>query len=161
MLTLSMGSPVQAQDFAGISTRLTTGTSYHIFAKEGEATLQVLVLGSVGSPGVYEVGVATDLGQLLALTGGPPLESTTGSVRRSSEVTVRLFREEAGRRNLVYEAALERMLVEPGLYPALQDGDVFAVERITVERQRFGWREGLSLLSGLASLGLLIERFGR
>ena len=41
-----------------------------------------------------------------------------------TSVTVRLFREGGGRRDLVYEVSLERMLAEPDLYPPLQDGDV-------------------------------------
>ena len=154
-LVCSITPLVQAQEFKRFDNINAEGVSYHIFAKQGEATVQILVLGSVASPGVYEIGVGIELDQLLALTGGTTLATSTGSETR---VTVRLFREGTGRRDLVYEAPLERMLAEPGLYPPLQDGDVLTVETITIERDRFGWRDALSIVTSLTSIVLLIDR---
>ena len=152
VLAFSISLPVQAQDFGRVGKMLSQGTSYHVFAKPGEATVQVLVLGSVGAAGVYEVGVGTELDQLLALTGGTPMARTETS---KTSVTVRLFREGGGRRDLVYEVSLERMLAEPDLYPPLQDGDVFTIETITTVRTRFGWRDVFTdSLSQYYTLGL-------
>ncbi len=154
-LVCSITPLVQAQEFNRFDNMRAEGTSYHIFAKQGEATIQILVLGKMGSSGIYEVGVGIELDQLLALTGGTIPAASTGSETR---VTVRLFREGTGRRDLVYEAPLERMLAEPGLYPPLQDGDVLTVETFTIERDRFGWRDALSIVTSLTSIVLLIDR---
>ncbi|MCH8960503.1 MAG: SLBB domain-containing protein, partial [Bacteroidetes bacterium] len=76
MLAFTATLPVQAQTFGRVGTMIAEGSSYHVFAKPGEATVQIQVLGNVKFPGIYEVGVGTDLGQLLALTGGPVQEFT-------------------------------------------------------------------------------------
>jgi len=131
-----------------------SGVSYHEFAKAGEATVEVLVMGSGGS-GIYILGVGTTLDQLLALIGGVPMTSTSNTQTR---VTLRLFREEAGTRRLVYEAELTRLLTEPSAYPALQDGDVFTVEVESRVRRPFTWREGFFLFNSLVSAAFLIER---
>ena len=158
LLAFTATLPVQAQTFGRVGTMIVEGSSYHVFAKPGEATVQVQVLGNVRFPGIYEVGVGTDLGQLLALTGGPVQVFTEGRVVRRTEITLRLFHGEEGRRDLVYEASLETMLANPGSYPVLQDGDVFSIETLTIERTRFGWRDGLSIVVTLATVGLLIDR---
>jgi len=155
-------SPIRAQEFGRINNVIAEGTSYHVFAQPGEATVQVLVLGSVGAPGVYEIGISVDLGQLLALAGGPPLTETTGGTTSSTnETTVRLFRRGTGRRDLVYEAPFELLLTEPDLYPSLQDGDVFTIETITHQKERFGWREVLNLTTTVAALVLVYDRIDR
>lgn len=155
-----MAGPVlaQEQEFGGVSDLETQGTAYYVFARPGEATMQILVLGSIGSPGIYQVRVETELDELLGLTGGTPLATST---RSETTVTVRLFREGGGRRDLVYEAPLERMLVEPGLYPPLQDGDVLTIETITIERGRFGWRDAISIVTSLTSVVVLIDAITR
>jgi len=107
---------VKAQEFGRIGTYTITNTSYHAFARPGEATIQVLVLGSVNA-GIYEVGVGTDLGELLALTGTAIPERTKGEKRT---LTIRLYREVDGIRNLIYEAPIQQMLNEPKNYPDLQ-----------------------------------------
>ncbi|MDX1546413.1 MAG: hypothetical protein R3247_05465 [Rhodothermales bacterium] len=147
---------VQAQEFKRLEELVAMGVSHHVFARQGEPTIQVLVLGSVGAPGVYEIGTGVELDQLLALSGGMSFESTEGSVTR---VTIRLFREGSGQRSLVYEAPMERLLAEPGLYPLLQEGDVLTVEAVTVAGGRFGWRDALSILTSALSMAILFERF--
>ena len=147
-----------AQEFGRIDNLINTGTAYYAFAQPGEATVQVIVLGSVAAPGVYEIGISVDLGQLLALSGGPPLIETTGTTRTTSETTVRLFRKSTGRRDLVYEAPLELLLTEPDLYPSLQDGDVFTVEVVTKIKTPFGWRDALSIITTGLAVAILIER---
>lgn len=153
--------PAAGQEFGRVDDILNTGTAYYTFSKSGEATVQVIVLGSISRPGVYEIGIGVDLGQLLALSGGPPLAITSGTTSSRNETTLRLFREATGRRDLVYEAPLELMLTEPGLYPPLQDGDIFTVETNTIQKQRFIWRDALSIVSSIASITILIERLSR
>ena len=121
----------------------------------------MLVLGDVSSTGIYELGISVDLGQLLALSGGPSLSRSTGERTTSSETTVRLFRKTAGRRDLVYEAPLELLLSEPSLYPPLQDSDVFTVETIIHERRRFSFRDALSIVSSFSTIVLIYDRLSR
>ena len=144
-----------AQEFKRLEDINSTGTSYNIFAKQGEATLQVLVLGNIGSSGVYEIGAGIELDQLLALSGVALPENTDNQI---INVTVRLFREGAGRRELVYEAPLSQMLSEPGLYPALQDGDLLTIDAASKERNRITFLEGLRVIGALAAVVTLVER---
>ena len=149
-----MVSPVCAQEFDRLGDITSSGTSYHVFARSGEATVQVLVLGDGGSSGIYEVGEGTDLSELLVLTGGAGLRSPQRGETR--EVTVRLFRREGGSRTNIYEARLEDMLRSPGTYPQLVDGDLLEVE--SVMRQRIKWTEVIRTLASFASLGIALER---
>lgn len=158
LLAVSISNPAKAQEFGRINDMIATGTAYYVFAQPGEATVQVIVLGSVAAPGIYELGISVDLGQLLALSGGPPLTETTGATVSTNATTVRLFRKGTGRRDLVYEAPLDLLLTEPDLYPSLQDGDVFTVETITRQTQRFSWRDGLTIFSSALTAAILIDR---
>lgn len=153
LVGLMVPSAYAQQQFGGISNKITQGTSYHIFADPGEATVEVLVLGGSGQ-GIYIVGAGTRLDQLLALTGGVAIGSAAPDTR--TRANVRLYRQEAGQRTLVYENSLEDMLAEPGLYPSLQDGDVFAIEVISKRRVRI--REAFFIFNAIVSTGLLIER---
>lgn len=132
---------------------ISQGTAYRVFAQPGESTIEVLVLGDVGS-GVYVIGEGINLSRFLALIGG------AGGQRTSTDVvvktTIRLLREEGGQRNVVYEARLEELLRDPAAYPSLTDGDIFTVENEA--RRRFSLRETLSIVSSLTSITLLILR---
>ena len=123
------------------------GTSYYRFARPGQNTIRVIVLGGANS-GVYEIGTNVDLAELLALSGGPG-----GSGR--SRTTVRLYRARDGSREQVFEAEMEDFVARTE-YPALQAGDTVRIE--TIERERFGWRDGISILTAAASLTFAIER---
>lgn len=158
-LLLVSAPPVQAQTLGGFQEVEATGISYHRFVRSGEATLQVLVLGTVRSPGIYEVGVGTDLGQLLVMAGGPDLGARPREEKR--QTTLRVFRQVTGQRTLLYEAPFEQMVIETGLYPALQDGDMLTVETIVEVKPRFGWRDGLNIVTGVAALGIAVERLIR
>lgn len=131
-------------------------TSYHKFVLPGEVSINVLVLGSVGQAGLYEVGRETDLGRLVALTGASLGEARSNEKRR---VTLRLFRDGSNRRDIVYEASFEDFLSLPDAYPRLADGDVLVIE--STVKARFGWRDALSIVTGAAALTLAIERVTR
>lgn len=150
---LLLALPAPAQEIRSVDPVQATGTAYYQYARRGEVTLQVLVMGNVGRPGVYIVGRDTALDELLALSGSTLLGADLPT--ETQRVTVRLFRPEGDRRVLVYEAAMETLLTEPGRYPALQDGDVVAVESLIIPRRRFTWRDGLSLATSLATLVIL------
>ena len=114
--------------------------SYHRFVLPGEVSIAVLVMGSTGSPGIYEVGRGTDLGRLVALTGA-------ALSTEANKITMRLFRQNGSARDIVYEASAEEFLAFPGAYPELQDGDILTVQ--AVERSRFTWRDRSPPKAGL------------
>ena len=140
-----------AQEFRRPGNINAQGTAYYVFSQMGEATVQVLLLGGVPAPGVYEVGVSIELDELLTLAGG-------SDIGRDARVTVRLYQENNGRRELTYEGSLEHVLEEPRLFPPLREGDVVTVEsRI---RTRFAWQDGLAILTSLTSIAVLFQAFG-
>lgn len=148
----------QAQEIGRVGDVIAEGNpSYHVFARPGEPTVQVSVVGTVRASGIYEVGTGTDLGQLLTLTGSLAVEPRTQ--RQRQEVTIRLYRNQSAHRDLAYEASLSQFLQEPGQYPELQDGDVVEIE--TVQRAKFSWRDGLTIISSASVLALAIDRIIR
>ena len=136
------------EEFLRLDQLESVGAAHFVFAKKGQATIQLLVLGSVGSPGMYQVGVDLELDELLALSGGM-------EITNDSKVTVRLYRESSGRRNLIYEAKMDRLLAEPRLYPPLRDSDIIVVE--AKERAKFTLQLGLSIITGISSVVLLVN----
>lgn len=148
----------RAQEFGRVGDIETRGTSYYVFARPGDATVQVLVMGLGG--GIYEISNGTRLDELLALVGGAS-DTNIGqrTERQVRTTTVRLYRMQGPQRVLIYEAPLQEMLLEPGTYPTLQDEDLFIVE--TLDETRFDWRDGLRIVTSAASVLLLIERIVR
>jgi len=124
------------------------GTAYYTFARPGQNTIEVIVLGG-GQSGIYRVGEDIDMGQLIALAGGGG--SGGGGRRGRRKVTVHHFRLENGGRSKILEEDLEDF-AERSQYPSLQDGDVVRIET----RQLVGWRDGLRIASTVLSLGLTI-----
>jgi hypothetical protein len=145
-----------AQEVGRAGNTTYSGVPYKVYADPGEATIRVYVVGS-GANGVYEIGTDTRLDELLALTAAVP--GSRGDTRQ--RVTVRLYRTtNAGQRELVVEEQLEDVLrAAPSTYPALQEQDLINIEVKT--RQRFGWRDGLRILTSLSSVILLIDRLRR
>jgi len=147
----------QAQEtgeFGRINDIVASGTLYHVFARPGDATVQIMVIGAEEGSGIYEVTEGTDLTRLLVLASGLSLQPQDQRTRR--EVTIRLYREQGGRRAIIYEAPLVDMLGEPAQTPVLQDGDILQVE--IIERRRFGWRDGLTVITAVATVTLAIDR---
>lgn len=144
---------VHAQ-FGGLESQ---GTNYYTFARPGENTIQILMLGDTGRDGIYEIGEGTDLAEFIALAGGAG-ESPL-SPRQRRDVTIRLLRmEDDGQRRLVYESSLEDMLKRSD-YPTLQRDDVL---RIRVrQRELFGWRDALQIVTSASTLILLVDRINR
>jgi hypothetical protein len=150
---LAAAPAVRAQSFSRVEETRSNSTSYYFYVQPGAATVQVYVMGTVRSPGVYEVTEGTDLGKLLALSGGPLLDQRQRTTDR--EVTIRLFRPRQYGERPLYEAVMDRAVSRPENYPVLQDGDVLTVE--IVERQRFGWRDAFTILGGVAAIAFAVE----
>lgn len=135
----------------------TDGTSYYVFARPGQNTVQVMVVGSGIQVGLYEVGEGTNLEQLVVLGGYSP------GVRRASNdrtVTIQLYRDNpSGQREMIVDASLDALIAAEAPAPTVQMGDVVRVE--VVDRERFSWRDGLRIVTAAASLTLVIERLVR
>ncbi len=149
-----LAGAAHAQRFERIEDINTNVNSYYYFVRPGEATMEISVWGTVESPGAYQIGTEYDLGMVLSLAGGP--EFGVRQERSERRVTLELYRGQAGTRSLVYEASLNQAVSAPERYPSLQDGDVLIVE--TLERDRFSWRDALTIVAGVATLTLAVER---
>lgn len=134
--------PAWAQDLPG--GREAGGTAYYTFARPGQNTIEVLVLGG-GKSGIYEIGENINLGQLMALAGGG------GRGGRRTKVKVHLFRLENGGRRKILEEEIGDLAERPQ-YPPLQEGDVVRIET----RQKLNWRDGLRIATTALSLTLTI-----
>lgn len=146
-----------AQDYGQVEEINTNVDSYFFFSESGEGTIGVKVMGTVRNPGLYRLRVGTDLGQLLALSGGPVL-----SVRREDrdrETTIRLFRPQSDdEQELIFEEDFEGSITtRAASYPKLQNGDVMTVE--VVEDRQFEWRDALTIVSASGSLAFAISQF--
>jgi len=132
--------PAWAQNPTGAGgARQAGGTSYYTFARPGQNTIEVLVLGG-GQSGIYEIGENINLGQLMALAGG-------GGGGGRTRVKVRLFRAENGERRKVLEEEIGNLAAR-SQYPSLRDGDVIRIET----RQVFSWRDALRISTTILSL---------
>lgn len=148
--------PVDAQAFGRVEDMQSSVAGYFTHVSSGDPTTQVYVWGSVGAPGVYEVSADTDLGKLISLAGGPADAPITEDVEQTT--TVRVYRIAGGDREVIYEAVVDQLVREPGRYPTLQDGDVVELETEIEQTDRFTWRDGVSVITGVAAVVLAIER---
>lgn len=148
-----VASPARGQQVGGLQT---SGTSYRIFVRPGQNTVQVLLLGDVGQPGLYKVGEDTDLIQLLALSGGERSEGGGGGrrLRREGDTTVRLYRPSNGERELIFEAEMDEFVARSA-YPALKTGDVIQVET----KRGFPWFDTVRFLTTTTTFVLTVIRF--
>lgn len=141
-LVLAVG-PAWAQQ-QGAGGMQAGGTAYYTFARPGQNTIEVLVLG--GQSGIYEVGENINMGQLVALAGGGG-----GGGGRRTKTIVHHFRLENGSRNRILKEDLDDFAERPQ-YPSLQDGDVIRIET----NRQIGWRDGLRIATTALSLTLTV-----
>jgi hypothetical protein len=137
------------------TTEGTPTASYHRFFLPGEATVQVSVVGAVQQPGLYEIAVGTDIGRLLALSGGPRYEARESGRRR--RVELRLFRPEAGAEP-IYATTMQDAATNTAVFPHLCEGDTFLVD--VVEKRGFGLQEIATIAGGLSAVALLFGALG-
>jgi|GEM_PF-2864913 len=143
-----IAAPASAQEFGRVEEITATGVPYSVFVRLGEPAIQVSVAGSPGA-GLYEVGVSTDLSRMLVLSG---------AATSDTKAKVELRRLEGGISRVIYKGRVKDVLSEPGRAPALQEGDVLV---ISMPRGRFGWRDGLQIVSGLSSVVVLVWNIAR
>ena len=146
VLLLLSSDVVLAQNFGRVEQTESTSPNYYSYYQPGFATVQVHVIGSVPSPGLYEINEGTDLGVLMALAGGPSMDIRESRARRRIEL--RLFR---GGETPIFQVDLADSSVNPDSYPVLEEGDVFRVD--VIDRTRFSWRDALQIAT--ASLGVI------
>lgn len=145
---------VFAQPF-GIDGVENQGMSFNRFVRPGEATIQVWLI-SDNTSSLAEVGESLELGELIVLAGTGPGMTTARERRRTD---VRVFRGAGATRELIYDVKLEELIREPGTNPDLRNGDVIMIE--TKARQRFQWRDALTVISAVSTSILLIDRIRR
>ena len=133
-------------------TQTTATNTYFSFFVPGEATVQVHVEGAVQQPGLYEIGLNTDLGRLLALAGGPRYDAR--ETNRDRKVEVRLFRPHAGTPP-IYATTLQDTATNPDVYPNLCEGDTMLID--VIESKRFGWQEVGIIAGGLSAVAFIVQ----
>lgn len=151
--TIAQAQP-GSESFAVIDERQTNIPAYFYHVLPGEATIQVYLWGVVSTPGAYVVAAQTDLEEILSLAGGPRLEVDRDEY--IDEMFIRLYREQNGRRDMIYEATREEMIANPSVYPDLKSGDV--IEVAAYQKRRTTFRDYLTLTGAVAAIGLTIER---
>jgi len=159
VILVSLPSVVHAQRFGRFEDTETNVVDYYHFVQSGKPTIQVHVLGSVASPGLYEVNTETPFGTLLTLAR--PQMSSGGRSQRALElddVVISLLRHGASNDGLVFKGSLEQVMMHPDQNPALQDGDVLTVQ---ARGGRVDWRDVLSVAQTIAVFSLAIWRFTR
>ena len=159
---LLASSPAEAQRFGRIEDTQ-SNVAYFYHAQPGEATVQVSVWGTIPRPGIYEVPDSTDIDKLLTMAGGAPVGARQEN-RDPATINVRVYRPNSttdsspeSDRALLFESDLGRMLDGSVGYPTLRDDDIIVVETIR-PRQRFTWRDAISVLSSVGTLTLLALR---
>jgi hypothetical protein len=155
LLVAAVAVPAAAQPGASASEVGETNTAYYSFLRTGEVPIEVFVLGEVRAPGVYAVGLGTELDHLLALAGGMAYSSTEEGIERN--VVVRLYHAPGGNRVLAYEQPLDRVLAGSPPLPTLEDGDVVVVD-VDVQRSWLTFDNALRVVTALASIFLVIDR---
>ena len=131
----------------------TNAPGYFTYLLPGERSSQVVVLGTVRTPGLYVVSAGTNLAELLGLAGGPFSGPVSSEVERT--VTIRLFRASAaGTREVIYERRDDAFARDADGYPVVLDGDT--VEVTTVERRRRTYLDVLTVVGAVATVGVLV-----
>lgn len=149
VLALLIGGGAYAQGVPAAS-----GVAVYRYAEPGQTTKDVQVWGAVRNPGVYQIERDADLLTLLTIAGGPAVATTDDRTVRN--VSVRVVRDPGAARTVVLDTTLDALTSDPAPLPALQHGDLVS---LTVEvRQRFTWRDALSVTTSAAALAVLILR---
>ncbi len=152
---LEDGDVLMVEVRAGRVESADTNASAFYYVRPGTPSVQAQVLGAVRAPGLYEVSEGMELGELLALAGGPALGTASDGARTT--LTLRLHRKGSGE-EIVYDGPIG----EAGgtaFAPEVLDGDVLIIE--VRSRRSFGWRDAVQIVSTVGVLALAIERLAR
>jgi len=135
-------------------SRLNTAAFYN-YSEAGDVTIKVHVWGAVKYPGLYEIPRNSQLSELISLAGGPSFgEKTKRSTRK---VVLKLHRNDNGTRSVFFQTMMENQLVVEDADPLLLEGDVLSFESET--RQGIGWRDIFPVVSMVATLLIVVDRF--
>lgn len=156
VLLAAAAAPTSAQVIRPTTERISTAPGYFVYVLPGERSTQVSVIGTVRAPGFYTISEGLDLGQALALAGGPSVNTTTTEFEQT--ITIRLFRGQASR-DLIYEATLDEFVRDATAYPRMADGDLIEVS--TVNRRLPTYRDTLTIVGAAASVVLAITQVVR
>ena len=116
--------------------------------------MEIKVWGAVKNPGLYDVREGLNLSTVLSLAGGPLAAVQTRNT--ASTFTVRLYRLQTGDRlQLFTETLMEDQIGLLNSDPVLMQGDMVIAQERT--RRLFGWRDGLSILTAVATVVLVID----
>lgn len=126
----------------------TTGYYYHHLP--GESTIQVTVAGTVVYPGLYEVGVNTDLRRLLALAGGP--RTDLRDRQNDRRVEIRLMRPNVG---MIYGGTLLEASSDPQAIPALLHDDSIIVD--VIEKRKFGFNDLVAVIGTVGTVAFIVQ----
>lgn len=149
------GQVAEAQEVGRVGRVNAAGVPFYVYTEAGQPTIQVNVVGG-NAGGIYQVGDGVRFDEFLTIAAPSP--GVQGGARQ--QITVRLYRMVNSERTMLLEQRMEDILqANPDTYPTLQDGDFINIEVRT--RQRFGWRDGLRILTSVSTVLLLIERFTR
>ena len=135
----------------------TRPVTFYRYLEEGFAPIQVNVWGDVNAAGRYEVKTGTGLMELLFLAGGPGERILNAKEFRKA--IVRLSRKSEAGWSVVLEISLEDLMTSNQPDLGLQDEDVLKIE--TEVRQKFGWRDVVSMIGTAGTLALVADRILR
>jgi len=128
------------------------------FARPGQPTITLYLWGTVGTTGIWRVERNVDLIQLLSVARVPGVGTSQRDVRQ--KFILHIYRQQSGERQEIYEEEIENLIGGgAAAVPALQDGDILAVE--TQTRRRIGLNflfTTLRTVSSFLSLYLLLRR---
>ena len=146
------GGTVQAQTLDDLRG---STAAYYRFANPDDIAIEVKVWGSLQYPGFYEVPQGTRLSTLLTLAGGP---LAVRDAQTRQVLTIRLWRPQPNGEphQTISETRMEDEIFALNEDPVLFSGDIVVADELV--KQRFGWRDGLSILTSVGTLILIIER---
>lgn len=129
--------------------------AFFTFAEPSDITIEVKVWGAVNSPGLYEIRQGLHLSTLFSLAGGP--QNSVQDDRTNRTFTLRLYRSQGSSDPVLFlEKQVENDILLLNEDPVLMHGDLLVLEERV--KQKFGWRDGLSVVTGIGTLILVAER---
>ncbi len=151
-------SPAFAQLPQIIGSGLQSGSAArYSYVTQGDQSIEVDVWGTVRFPGRFEVPLDANLGDLIALSGGP-LNTTRDSRLVSRITTVRISRGINSNRSVVFEQDFQNLLNLQGSFPNLENGDVIMIETIDTSKNQWVTQWLLPLSQLTATIVLIVLR---
>jgi hypothetical protein len=152
LFTVLLGSLLApAGELAAQSASLPTAIEYE-YARPGQPTMTVLVLGQVAQPGRWRVERDVDFVDFL--TAVRPLGAGMDLPETSQRMNIKVYRPVGDSRALIFEGDLDSVLSGDRRAVELAEGDALMVE--TISRNRFGLRTAATVVGALSSLVVLI-----